>query len=166
MHEETHRPIQHFVFREGAVAAFVGEDPDSREDEALHDGVCGPGDETEVRGREEGDIGDGEVDEGREVEVIADDVGHGAEDGGLEAVGGNSVVDFFHGIVGELEGIAIEVEMLWWCRSSFFSFFGCHVVKTEPSIKQSNKIETNQIKSIYTKPKKMNEYCYSSSSKK
>jgi len=123
MHEETHRPIQHFVFREGAVAAFVGEDPDSREDEALHDGVCGPGDETEVRGREEGDIGDGEVDEGREVEVIADDVGHGAEDGGLEAVGGNSVVDFFHGIVGELEGIAIEVEMLWWCRSSFFLLF-------------------------------------------
>lgn len=79
------------------MAALVGEDPDSCKDEALNGGVDGPGGEAEVGVGEEGDVCHGEVDEDGEVEVIADDVGHGAEDGGLEAPGGNGVVDFLHG---------------------------------------------------------------------
>lgn len=62
------------------MAALVGEDPDTGENETLDGGVGCPGCESKVRVGEERDVGYSEVDEGCEVEVIADDVGHGAKD--------------------------------------------------------------------------------------
>jgi len=131
VHDKTHGVVEVFRLGEGAVAALVCEDPDAGEDEALHGGVGCPGGEAEVGVGEEGDVGHGQVDEDGEVEVVADDVGHGAEDGGLEAPGWDGVVDFLHGEGGEFEDIAVEVEMgqlfCWdgglrgrsscWCRT-------------------------------------------------
>jgi hypothetical protein len=57
MHEQAHCPIQLLALGEGAVAAFVREDPDAREDEALHHGVGGPGEEAEGGVGEERDVG-------------------------------------------------------------------------------------------------------------
>ena len=94
------------------MAAFVREDPDACEDEALHRGVGGPGCESQVGVGEEWDVGYGEVDQRAEVEEVACDVGHAAEDGGFEAVGWDGVVDFFHGEGREFEDIAVEIDML------------------------------------------------------
>jgi hypothetical protein len=112
VHDQAHCPVEFLGFGESAVATFVCEDPDAGEDEALHCGVGGPGCESEVRVGEEWDVGDGKVDEGAEVEVIAYDVGHAAEDGGLEAVGGDGVVDLLHGEGREFEDIAIKIDVL------------------------------------------------------
>jgi len=111
MHDESHCPIEFFVFGKGAVAAFVGEDPDAGEYKALESGVCSPGEETEgIRGNQ-WDICCCQVEEDAGVEEIADDVGHAAEDGGLEAVSWDGVVDFFHGEVGEVEFLPVEIEV-------------------------------------------------------
>ncbi len=114
MHDQSHGIVQLLGLGEGAMAAFVGENPDAGEDESLDGGVCNPRGESEVDVREERDEGDGEVDQGGEVEVIADDVGHGAEDRGLEAVCWNGIVDLLHGEVGQFELIAVEIDMLWF----------------------------------------------------
>jgi hypothetical protein len=78
----------------------------------LYGGVGHPGGEAEVDVGEEGDEGEGGVDEDGEVEVVADHVGHGADDGGLEAMGGNGIMDLLHGEGWEGELFAIEIEML------------------------------------------------------
>ena len=112
MHDETHGVIEHLVLRKGTMAALVCQDPDTGEDEALHGGVGYPGCEPQVWVGEERDVGDGEVHEGCAVEVVADNIGHGAEDGGLEAVCGNGIVDLLHGEVGEFKDVSVEIEML------------------------------------------------------
>lgn len=117
VHDEAHGVIKLLTLREGAMAALVCQDPYSGKDEALHRGVSCPGCEPEVDIGEERNIGDGEVDEGREVEVVAGHVGHGAEDGGFEAPGWNGIVDFLHGKGGQLEDISVEVEMLALLRA-------------------------------------------------
>lgn len=118
MHDQSHGPIEVLVLGESAVAAFVGENPDAGEDEALDGGICYPGCEAKILIGEEMDVVYGQVDEGGCVEGIAYDVGHAAEDGGFEAVGGDGIVDFLHGEMGEFEGVAIEIEMLgfWLCH--------------------------------------------------
>lgn len=76
MHDQAHGVVQLLALGESTVPALVCQDPYSCEDEALHRCVCDPGGESKVWVREKGDVGDGEVDEGGEVEVIAHNVCH------------------------------------------------------------------------------------------
>jgi len=135
VHDETHGVIELLALRERAMAALVCQDPDAGEYEALHGGVGCPGCEAQVGVGKQRDVGDGEVDEGREVEIVAGHVGHGAEDGGFEAPGGNGIVDLLHSEVRQLEDISVEVDMLallWAISSSSRSWFlwlrDCHYV--------------------------------------
>ena len=118
MHDQAHGVVELLVLGESTMAALVCQNPDAGKDEALDGGVCSPGCESKVDIWEQGDVCHGEVDEGREVEVIADNVCHGAEDRGLEAMRRNCIVDLLHGEGRQLELIAIEIEV--------FGFFGSH----------------------------------------
>jgi hypothetical protein len=76
VHDQAHCIVQLLGFREGTVATFVSQNPDTGEDEPLDRGVGHPGGETEVNIGDHRDEGDGEVDEYREVEVVTDYVCH------------------------------------------------------------------------------------------
>lgn len=76
VHDQAHGVIELLVLGEPAMAALVCQNPDASEDETLDSGVRNPGRESKVGIGEQRDICDGEVDESREVEIIADDVCH------------------------------------------------------------------------------------------
>ena len=76
MHDQSHGPIELLALGEGTMPAFVCQDPDTGKDESLDGSVSYPSCESSVDIGDEGDIGDGEVDQGRNVEEIADDVCH------------------------------------------------------------------------------------------
>lgn len=76
MHDQTHGIIELLGLRKGAMAALVCQNPDTGEDETLDGGVCNPGCESKVDIGQERNVGNGEVDQGGEVEVIANDVCH------------------------------------------------------------------------------------------
>ena len=112
VHDQAHGVIEQLVLGEGAVSTLVCENPDAREDTSCREAVCRPRREPKVGIGEERDVRDGEEDEDTVVEVVADDIGHRAEDGRLEAVGGDGIVDLLHGEGGQLEDISVEIEML------------------------------------------------------
>lgn len=120
MHDQAHGVVELLVLGESTMAALVCQNPDTGEDEALDGGVCSPGRESKVDIWEQGDVCHGEVDKGREVEIIADNVCHRAEDRRLEAMRRNCIVNFLHGEGRQLELIAIEIEVL-----GFFGSHGC-----------------------------------------
>lgn len=113
MHDETHRVIELLRFGEGTMPALVCQNPDTGENEPLNSGVCDPGCESKVGIGKERNVGDCEVDQGGEVEVVADHICHRSKNGRFEAMGGNGIVNLLHGEGRQLEGIAMEVEMLW-----------------------------------------------------
>lgn len=76
VHDQAHGVIELLVLGESTVSALVCQDPDAGEDETLDGGVCNPGRESKVDIGEERDIRHGEVDEGRQVAVVADHVCH------------------------------------------------------------------------------------------
>lgn len=112
MHDQPHCIVQLLGLGESAVAALVCQDPDTGEDEALHRRVGDPGGEAQVGVGEERDESNGEVDENRDIEVVTDYICHGAKNRRLEAMSWNGVVDLLHGEGGQLELIAMEIQML------------------------------------------------------
>ena len=100
VHDQAHCPIQLLGLGEGAVSALVRKDPDAGEDEALHGRVRSPCQESEIGTGELRDEREREDDKDGGVEVVSHDVGHGAQDRGLEAVCGDGIVDLLHGEVG------------------------------------------------------------------
>lgn len=104
--------VDDFGGREGLVSAFVGEDPQAGAEEALDDGVDGP------EGGAGGGGGDGggrhvgvEEVEGRgEAGDVAGDVGETQGGVALEALLGDGADDVAHGVVGELELVAVGVD--------------------------------------------------------
>lgn len=116
VHDQSHGPVQLLALGESSMSTFVCQNPDTGEDETLNGGVGNPGSEAEVWVGEEWNVGDGEVDEGREVEEVADDVGHAAEGGWFEAMSWDGIVNLLHGVIWQDEGIAIEIHMLGFRR--------------------------------------------------
>lgn len=94
------------------MSTLMCQDPNPSEHESLHGCVCYPAESSQVWVREVGNVGLCEVDEGGGVEEVADDVGHGSNDGGLEAVCWDGIVDLLHGICWELEFVTVEIEMV------------------------------------------------------
>ena len=76
MHDQSHGPIQSLVLGKGAVSTLVCQNPNTGKDESLHGGVCYPAESAKVWGGEVWNVGFGEIDEGRGVEEVADDVCH------------------------------------------------------------------------------------------
>lgn len=97
VHDEAHGVVELLRFGEGAVSALVCKNPNAGEDEALNGSICSPSREAKIDIGEERNVGDGEVDKGREVEVIAEHVCHRTGDRGFETVCWNGIVDFLHG---------------------------------------------------------------------
>lgn len=112
VHDQSHGVIEHLVPGESTVSALVCQNPDTGKDTSCRKSVRRPGSESKICVGEERDVGEGEVAEGAPVEEIADDVCHGSKDGGLEAMGGDSIVDLLHGEVRQLEDLAVEIEVL------------------------------------------------------
>lgn len=131
VHDQSHGPVQLLRLGEGTVAAFVGENPDTGEDESLDGGVRNPCGKSQVGIWDQGNICDGEVDEDGQVEVIADDIGHRPNDRRPEAVCGNGVVDLLHGEGRQFEFIAVEVDMLWLLGCCHLRCHGGEVLRTD-----------------------------------
>lgn len=97
---------------EGAVAALVGNDPETGSEETLEDGVDGPETSTGGGGRDvlggHKVVPDGEG--GGEEDHVAEDVAVASKGGALEAVLGNGIVDVLDGEVGHLELVAVRVD--------------------------------------------------------
>lgn len=91
--DPAHHIVELGVQREGAVAALVGENPHAGEDEALDVSVDSPGDPAEDRVLDLGDVSEGSPAKGEGHGHITDDIAHGSQHGGLEAVSGNGVPD-------------------------------------------------------------------------
>ncbi len=111
VHDHSHNSVKLQGFGEGSMAALVGENPDAGEDESLEDGVCCPGDAAGVLVWDVLDVGGGVREDG-DVEVVANNVGHGANDGRFEAVLWDSIVDLLHGVRRQLELVAELVDVL------------------------------------------------------
>lgn len=97
---------------EGAVAALVGNDPETGAEEALQDGVEGPETSTNGRGGDElrGDIVVEDVEGGGQAGHVAEDVAVALESRALEAVLGDGIADVLDGEVGHLELVAVGVD--------------------------------------------------------
>lgn len=78
---------------EGAVAALVGEDPETRAHEALDEAVGDPGGAADARVLDAGDVGDGGVGQRRDEEGVPHEIRARDPERGLEAVGGDGVAD-------------------------------------------------------------------------
>lgn len=89
--EQTYGVVEEFVLGERAVTAFVTDDPESSEDETLHNGVGGPENKAEVRVVGERIDLEGEVDEDGGIENVARSVRQGPECRGIEAIGWDRV---------------------------------------------------------------------------
>lgn len=84
------------VRREGAVAAFVREDPDPRADAALGEAVGGPGEDAQGLRGDQVDLERG-VEEHAGVEEVPGDIGAGDGERAVEAVLGDCIADCFEG---------------------------------------------------------------------
>ena len=111
VHDQSHDVVELAGLGESTVAALVGENPDTGENESLEDGVASPGNAASVHVGDVGDVGGG-VGEDGDVEVIADDVGHRANVGWLEAVCRDSIVNLLHGVARELKLVTKLVNVL------------------------------------------------------
>lgn len=111
VHEQSHDVVELAGLGECTVAALVGENPDTGEDESLEDGVASPGNAASVHVWNVRNVSGG-VGEDGDVEVVADNVCHRADVGWLEAVCWNSIVDLLHGVARQLELIAKLVNVL------------------------------------------------------
>lgn len=76
MHDQSHSPIQSLVLAESTVSTFMCQNPNTSKNKTLNSGVCNPSSESKVWIWEHWDEGEGEVNEGGDVEVIADNVCH------------------------------------------------------------------------------------------
>ncbi len=81
---------------EGAVAAFVREDPDPRADAALGEAVGGPGEDAQGHGGDQVDL-QRSVEEHAGVEQVSGDIGAGDGERAVEAVLGDCIADCFEG---------------------------------------------------------------------
>lgn len=124
VHDQAHDIVEALVLAEGTVSALVCQNPDTGEDEALEDRVGCPGGPTRVDVGDVLDVGGG-VAEGGHVEVVANHVGHGAEDGGLEAVCWDGVVNHLHGVGGQLKDLASLGDVLSLFRGSSIGGASC-----------------------------------------
>lgn len=84
------------VRREGAVAAFVREDPDAGADAALGEAVGGPGEDAQGLRGDQVDLERG-VEEHAGVEEVPGDIGAGDGERAVEAVLGDCIADCFEG---------------------------------------------------------------------
>ncbi|CAG8960711.1 hypothetical protein HYFRA_00013481 [Hymenoscyphus fraxineus] len=112
VHDQSHGIIQHLVSAKGTVSTFMCQNPDTCKDATSRKSICRPSSETEVCRGKHWDVGEGDVAEGSPIEKVAHDVGHGADDGGLEAMAGNGIVDFLHGEVWQFKDFAMEINVL------------------------------------------------------
>lgn len=117
VHNQAHDVIETLALAECAVTALMRQNPYSREHEALDDRVGGPGNSARIGIRDVLNEG-GCVAEDAEVEVVSHNVGHGADNGGLEAVRWNGIVDHFHGEVREFKDLAGLSDVLALFRGS------------------------------------------------
>lgn len=124
VHNQAHDVVEALVLAESTVSALVCQNPDTGEDEALDDGVGCPGGPTRVGVGDVLDVGGG-VAEGGHVEVVANHVGHGAEDGGLEAVCWDGVVNHLHRVGGQLKDITVLGDVLSLFRGSSIRGASC-----------------------------------------
>lgn len=88
------------VSRESTVTALVAQDPDTSAHEALDKAVDHPGGDAQPLVRDGGNVGQGSPDEGGHHGKVAEDIVEGGEERGLEAVGGDGILDGLD--VGEL----------------------------------------------------------------
>jgi len=109
--EQAHDVVELAALAERPVPALVRQDPDPREHEALDHRVGRPCDAAGVLVRDVLDVGR-DVDEDGDVEVVAEDVGHGAQRRRLEAVRRDRVVDHLHGVGRQLEDVAVLINVL------------------------------------------------------
>lgn len=93
VHEPAHEVVEALVYREGAVATLVGQDPDTSEDQALNIAVGDPGGGAPHLVLNLGDVGQGSPAEAKGRGVVAEDIAHGPCRGRLEAVGRNPALD-------------------------------------------------------------------------
>lgn len=106
--------VQDFAGREGLVTAFMGQNPHTRAEKALNEGVHPP--ETSSYGCGGDVLGSdeavGQVEDGSQRHHIAGDIIQASSSRPLEAVLWNGLVDVANGVVWDLEGIAIRVNQL------------------------------------------------------
>lgn len=100
--------------RESAVAALVGENPETGSEKTLKEGVDAPEDDAEglggnVLGSDEV-VPDGECD--GEVDHVTEDIGHALDVRPLVAVLGDGIADVLDGVVGHLEHVSVRINQL------------------------------------------------------
>lgn len=93
VHEPAHEVVEALVDREGAVAALVSQNPDTRENQALNIAVGDPGGSAPHLVLNLGDVGQSSPAETKGQGVVAEDIAHGPRRGGLETVGRNPAFD-------------------------------------------------------------------------
>lgn len=96
------------VSREGTVAALVAQDPDTSAHEALNKAVDHPGGDAQPLVRDGGNVGQGSPDEGGHHGKVAEDIVEGGEERGLEAVGGDGILDGLD--IGELRLLLLRLQ--------------------------------------------------------
>lgn len=90
--------VEPAVLGEGTVARLMSQFPDAGEDGALGEGGGCPGSEAEMGTLDVGDLG-GEKGEGECEDEVAEYVGYRGEGVGMEAVGWDGGLDFFHSVL-------------------------------------------------------------------
>lgn len=93
MRKEAHDVVEARVLGESTVAGFVAQDPDASADQALDEAVDDPGNGADGGIGDHGDTLDRSVSQDTYHDVVTDDVAHGDEGGGLEAVLGDGISD-------------------------------------------------------------------------
>ncbi|KAJ4848671.1 hypothetical protein Tsubulata_041437 [Turnera subulata] len=90
--DEAYRVVHPCVFAEGAVAAFVAYDPDTRHECSLDEPVEGPSHIVEWGGKD-GDVSLGNVEKSRANGEVISKVGQRADKGAVEAMGRNGFLE-------------------------------------------------------------------------
>ena len=110
--DETDGVVEDLGWREGLVTTLVGQNPDTRTEQTLENGVQSPQSRTNRQRRDI--LGSHIVVEyiksGAEVEYITGDVCQTLHGRSLEAMLGNSVTELLDRVIGNLELVAISVE--------------------------------------------------------
>ncbi len=114
MHNPAGRVVEHLGGAEGLVAALVGQHPHAGAEQTLGEGVEGPEQGTQGRGRDVlgRHVGVEEVEGGAEAGDVAEDVVEARGGGALVAVLGDGIADVLDGVVGHLELVAVCVDEL------------------------------------------------------
>lgn len=99
------KAVQLAVEREGAMAALVGQDPDTSADETLSETVGSPGGSTGVEVLDLRDVGERGVTQAGSEGEVPGNVAERSHNGGLEAVGRNGLSDGVHIGVNRLDGL-------------------------------------------------------------